>query len=71
MRVRRREAIHSATFGLTLGDVGCALGSDEGVGVGGVANHEHLHGLRGHGVKEVALEKKNRAVNMKVSHCAH
>jgi len=49
LRVQRREAIDAckvrATRGLTLGDVGSALGSDEGVGIGRVANHEHLHGL--------------------------
>jgi hypothetical protein len=40
---------------LTLGNVGGALGSDEGVGVGGVANNKHLHGLGGDGVEELTL----------------
>ena len=41
---------------LTLGHVGGALGSNESIGVGRVADDENLDGLGGNSVEELALE---------------
>ena len=44
---------------------------DVGVGVGGIADHEHLHVARGDGIERPALHGENRAVGFEQIFALH